>query len=196
MVEDRGTLVTVGSVPLGATRFTISDAPHAILARALDVQRRAAETEPHRESDARRALARWLNDRLARAASGAGDASSRQRRALLSRVDAIVARARSHTRAAIAERAIRLRALIENAVGAGIERSFAKLWSAEPGDDDLWLDKCERLLANASGPRAPNAGKPSGVRALLLLRERGGGDNALEAQRSQVKLAGHSLGVS
>jgi hypothetical protein len=175
VVETRGESEVVCGALHGNRRWKISDAPGDLCEIALAVRPRDAEpdAEPDAafESHARAALARWLDGRRARESSGGGGVPSRARRLLLARIDSAVRRAGAHTRAALAERIERVRAIIDRAVSAGAERTLdelARSHASQPSDLESWLAACETRLPGGASRSAPR--ENDAVVALLLLR--------------------------
>jgi superfamily II DNA or RNA helicase len=178
VLDEGGDPALVAGILRGHHQWRISDAPGEIyeLLRTMRPCARecaaecAADLDPAFEAHARASLHRWLASRLARESCGSEDPASPARRSLLARVDAAVAPTGAHTRATTGARIARLRALVQRAAGAGAERTLLELAHFETADTDAWLTLCERRLAATGGPRAPRAGSPPVVRALLLLR--------------------------
>ncbi len=170
VVESRGEFLAIAGFLRGTSRWKISDAPRDICEAAGTAQASAANPDADFESRARAALDRWLDHRIASESSGAANPSSRARRALLGQIDAALARCSAHTRAALAERAARLRIRIDHATSAGAERTLAELAQLPLSDIERWLTACESRLAPeaVAAARAGNAAPI--VRALLLLQ--------------------------
>jgi hypothetical protein len=151
-------------------RWNVSDAPADLYRMARAVQIRSAEADPALEAAARAVLARWLSGRRARESGGASGRPSRARRLLLGRLDAVVRNATAFSRAALARRIIRVRALIHHTITAGAECILDELARLTSTDLEAWLAMCEAQLDGAAPKPAPDATGQPAVRALLVLR--------------------------
>ena len=154
----------------GALRWNVSDAPADLYRIARAVQVHSAEPDPALEAAARAVLARWLAGRRARESGGASGNPSRARRLLLGRLDAVVRNASAFSRAALARRIMRVRALIQRTITAGAERILDELARFTSSDLEAWLAMCEAQLGGAISNAAPDAKALPAVRALLILR--------------------------
>jgi superfamily II DNA or RNA helicase len=170
VVESRTVPALVCGALRGNLRWKISDAPGDLCEIASAVSARAAEPDAAFESSARAALERWLAGRRARESAGAASMPSRARRLLLARIDAAVHRADAHSRAALANRVARVRALIDSAVSADAERTLDELTRSGAGGLESWLTVCESRLADGTSRIRQRDTEPPAVRALLLLR--------------------------
>lgn len=169
-IDTRGESSLVCGVLRGEVRWKLSDAPADLHEVACRVQARSLQADPELEAAARVALGRWLSARRARESGGGDDSSSRARRRLLGRLDAVVRNATAFSRAALARRIMRVRALVHQAINAGAERTLDELARFTGTDLESWLTMCETQLAGASPRAARDAAAPPVVRALLILR--------------------------
>ena len=170
VVGARGEPSLVCGARRGALRWRVSDAPAELYEVARAVRIRAAEPDPALEAAARAVLARWLSGQRARESGGANGPPSRARRLLLGRLDGVVRNASAFSRAALARRIIRVRALIHHTVTAGAERTLDELVRFTAADLESWLALCESQLGGASPRAARDANEQPAVRALLILR--------------------------
>jgi superfamily II DNA or RNA helicase len=152
-----------------AGRWRLSEAPYRLLAMARGILDGAAEPNAKFESGARAAIQRWLEIRRAYEAAGLRAAPSRARRALLAQIDLQSRRAGVHTRAALAARTARVRALIDRAISAGAEHTLNELARRTDADLESLLSLCETQLPIALEVSA-RANRPPTISALLLLR--------------------------
>lgn len=150
--------------------WRVSDAPADVLAVAEAVHVGAAEHDASAELLARAALDRWILRRIARAKTSVAGPASSARRALLSRLDAAVRTAGAHDRASVAQRVVRVRALVHQAISAGAEALLAEQRDTEFDGLDGLLAACETRLGRAARHVEPAAGPRPAVRALLLVR--------------------------
>ena len=172
-VDAGGDPSLVCGVLRGALRWRLSDAPGDLLAMVRGVRMCPAGADPKLESRAKAALGRWLSGRSARESSGEATRPSQSRRLLFDRLDGALHKATPASRAALAARVVRVRALIHGAMTAGAERTLDELARCTYPDVGSLLAACEAGLGGASPHAARNARRPHAVRALLLLRRDG-----------------------
>ena len=152
-----------------AGRWNLSDTPERLLAMARGALGGATESDSKFESAARAALGRWIAHRGAHQLAGSLASPSRARRMLLAHIDAHAQLATAHTRAALARRVEKVRALVDRAISAGAERTLESLARRTDADLNSLLSACEEQLPTASTQSARANGRWA-LRALLLLR--------------------------
>ena len=169
-VDVRGEPSVVCGTLRGALRWKLSAAPGDLLAMVRGVHMFSADADPRLEAGARAALGRWLSARRARESSGEDAPPSHARRLLLDHLDAALRNATAASRATLAVRLVRVRALIHGAITAGAERTLGDLARFTGTDLESCLTACEARLGGMSPRSARDARQPHAVRALLLLR--------------------------
>jgi len=152
-------------------RWSISDAPGDLLPTVRDIIGGDVDASASFESSALRALNRWLDHRAASESTGANSAPSRARRAIHAQIDSLSLRAAVHTRAAYADRVMRVRALIDQSISAGAELMLEEIALTPANDLASLLGVCEERLGGAlvHAALAANGGRVT-IRAILLLR--------------------------
>jgi superfamily II DNA or RNA helicase len=170
VIKAHGEHALVGGMRTSSSHWQLSDAPANLYEIARGVRTHAARPDPALETAVRAALDRWVSGRQARESGGADEASSRARRLLLGRLDAVVRSASAFSRAALARRIIHVRMLVQHMVTAGAERILEELTRCADANIEAWLAMCESRLGGASPRAARDAGEPPAVRALLVLR--------------------------
>lgn len=173
VVGERGEPTVVCAMRRAGHRWKISDAPSDICAIAAAVRPCPAAPDAALEARARAALGRWLARRSASRSSGAAGQASHARRRLLGRLDAALRDARAHSRGALAPRINRIRALVDQAISAGAERTLAELGRLEAAGLEALLTACEARLDGRAPRTGAGAGPSPEVRALLIVRRDG-----------------------
>ncbi len=158
-------------VPGAGGRWRVSDSPGLIAQLVNAVQSRSMKSDGRFESAARAAIDRWKAARYARESIGNAADGSRGRRLLLARLDAAIRSASVHTRAPLAGRLVRVRALVDQAISAGAERILDDLARGDTPTLESLLAACEAKLSATATRATPATNRAPGItHALLLLR--------------------------
>jgi superfamily II DNA or RNA helicase len=158
----------VAGLERGHMRWTMTDDPSRVL-RLLGVSTTVVARLPTRDeiAAATQTVLRWL----VRQRAGDGLSSHLQsvaRRRLLARLDLMLAGGASSARPALAARVNRIRNVLAESRGAGVDLRISALLG-RPGNDADWLDEVERLLSPCATDRDSRSAPPEVV-ALLFLR--------------------------
>lgn len=179
LVHDHDRAVLLAGQPVASGRWRMTNDPRALLKTATAVTASPQTLPAHALAAIERAVARWIRGHQAARNAGVDHVASRDRQALVRRIETVLAGCPPSCRPQAADLGHRARHALSHLHGSAAEATFAQVL-ADPAAPLEWLARTVRVLeiAGRGGTLPTPVAETAALVAVLLVRRERAAVNA------------------